>query len=185
MNNLTHGSLFSGVGKNYLYCCEVCGKTFKSYNPHPKFCSLSCKVKSQCSNIDFNDAKFLYEQGKTQEEIAKKFGTTQKVIYNLFKRNAYKCRKSIKRNQYGFNNANWVGNNAIYATLHKRVEVAKGKPKICEVCGESSESKRYEWANITGDYNDIENGYVRMCVSCHRKFDKSEKGIRNYVKRKK
>lgn len=54
--DMTHGSLFSGVGKNYLYCCEVCGKTFKSYNPHPKFCSLSCKVKSQCSNIECNSS---------------------------------------------------------------------------------------------------------------------------------
>lgn len=36
--------------------------------------------------------------------------------------------------------------------------------KVCEVCGTVDPSKRYEWANVTGDYADVEHGYRRMCV---------------------
>lgn len=57
--------------------------------------------------------------------------------------------------------------------------------KVCEVCGTVDPSKRYEWANVTGDYADVEHGYRRMCCRCHRKFDKSKEGVKNNVKRKK
>lgn len=70
-----------------------------------------------------------------------------------------------------------------YATLHKRVEALHGRPKYCEVCGTTDPTKRYEWANVTGDYFDIRNGYKRMCVSCHRHFDHSDKGVKNNVER--
>lgn len=57
-----------------------------------------------------------------------------------------------------------------YATYHHRVEVAKGKPRKCEVCGTES-AKKYDWANLThSNYDDV-NNYKRMCVSCHRKHD--------------
>lgn len=56
--------------------------------------------------------------------------------------------------------------------------------KVCEVCGTVDPSKRYEWANVTGDYADVEHGYRRMCCRCHRKFDKSKEGVKNNVKRK-
>lgn len=126
----------------------------------------------------------MYESGMTQSEIANELGTTQKVIYNVFKRQKYKCRIPIKRNQLGSNNSYWAGDNAVYTTFHKRVEAVKGKPKRCEVCGTTNETKRYEWANTTGDYSDVD-AYVRMCAKCHRNFDKSAKGIKSNVKRKK
>jgi predicted DNA-binding protein YlxM (UPF0122 family) len=180
---ITHGSLFSG--NKYEYKCNVCDNLFKSYNKNPRYCSLKCRVKSMTTNIDFTVIKNLYEKGLTQSEIADKLNTTQKVIYSIFKRNKYKCRVAKKRNQYKENNSSWVGNNAVYATIHKRIEVLYGKPCKCEICGCIKPNIRYEWANITGDYFDIKNGYKRMCVSCHRKFDKSEKGIKNNVKRTK
>lgn len=165
------------------YVCLQCGKKYKSYNKNSKYCSLKCKSESQSCNIDFQEAKELYEIGMSQNEIADYFHTTQKVIFNTFKRNGYTCRKPYKRNQFGCNNNSWVGYNAKYATLHKRVESLKGKPKKCEICGTTDPSTRYEWANITGDYYDIENGYKRMCAKCHRAFDRSEKGVKNNVKR--
>ncbi len=165
------------------YICQQCGKYFRSYNKNPKFCSVECKIASQIHPIDFNEAKMLYEKGMSQEEIAEILHTTQKVISSTFKRYGYKCRKAYKRNQFGSNNSSWVGNNAKYATLHKRVEALHGRPKYCEVCGTTDPFKRYEWANVTGDYFDIRNGYKRMCVSCHRYFDHSDKGIKNNVGR--
>ena len=29
---------------------------------------------------------------------------------------------------------------------------------------------RFEWANLTGSYEDIDD-YARMCCSCHRSYD--------------
>lgn len=67
-----------------------------------------------------------------------------------------------------------------------KIVVEKYRPYYtCEVCGTVDPSKRYEWANVTGDYADVEHGYRRMCCSCHRKFDKSKEGVKNNVKRKK
>jgi hypothetical protein len=50
------------------------------------------------------------------------------------------------------------------------------------------EKKRYEWANLTGRYDDVKD-YARMCISCHRKYDKKRRELTNKptinVKRKK
>ena len=32
------------------------------------------------------------------------------------------------------------------------------------------ESKKYDWANLTGNYNDPKD-YKRMCKSCHLRYD--------------
>lgn len=164
------------------YICQQCGKPFMSHNKNPKFCSLKCKGESQIYPVNFDDAKELYEKGMSQTEIAEFFHTTQKVIYSLFRRNGYKCRIAAKRNQWGSNNTSWVGDKAKYGTLHQRVESLRGKPKHCEVCGTTDPNVRYEWANVTGNYYDIEHGYMRMCAKCHRNFDRSIYGVKNNVK---
>jgi hypothetical protein len=51
------------------------------------------------------------------------------------------------------------------------MKALKGSPKKCEICGESETKKHYDWANLTGNYEDP-NDYKRMCRSCHWKYDK-------------
>lgn len=72
----------------------------------------------------------------------------------------------------GKNHYAWKGDNASYRSLHRRVEKNRGKANRCEICGLDSPSspKRYQWANLTGKYADI-NDYKQMCASCHRKYD--------------
>ncbi len=131
--------------------------------------------------VDLNKAKKLYESGMTQKEVAERLGTTQKVIWMRFKEVGYKCRIAKKRNQLGENNHNWKGDKAEYKALHRRVEEKRGRPKKCEKCG-TIKSKRYEWANLTGDYANPED-YKRMCKKCHIHFDnvpkknKKHKGV--------
>lgn len=124
-----------------------------------------------------NSAIKLYEQGLTQKEVAYELGTTQKVIWRLFKNAGYKCRVAKKRNQYGKNNDSWRGNNAGYAANHRRVEVVRGKPTICARC-DNDAAKRYEWANISGEYSNVYD-YIRLCKSCHAIFDNI---VRNFNK---
>jgi len=116
------------------------------------------------------ELELLYHnKNMTQEEVGSHYNTTQKVVGNWFKKLGIKSRIPIKRNQLKENNSSWKGDNATYAALHYRVESSRGKPHYCSVCG-TMDAKRYEWANLTGVYQDI-NDYARMCVPCHRKYD--------------
>lgn len=169
--------------KNNSYTCIVCGNEFCSYNPNPTFCSRRCKGEGQSAGVDFNRAKSLYESGMIQEEVAIELGTTQKVIYNLFKRNDYEARIAAKRNQSGENNSTWKGNKATYAALHYRVEAQRGKPQECSVCERTDNGTCYEWANLTGNYWDVTD-YSRMCRKCHRAYDKERTGSSKHVPKK-
>jgi len=111
-----------------------------------------------------------YDKQMSQVEVAQELGVTNKVIWKLMVNHQLATRPQVKRNQFGTNNTSWRGDNARYEALHVRVNVSRGKPKLCVRCGETDPAARYEWANLTGEYTNV-NDYERMCVACHRKFD--------------
>jgi hypothetical protein len=108
-----------------------------------------------------------YREGLTVAEIKLKAPKGYR-IQTILERHIPNRRPSIKRNQLGENNSSWKGNEASYTALHLRVQAARGKPSECSLC--DATSGRFEWANLTGDYANI-NDYARMCVICHRRFD--------------
>jgi DNA-binding CsgD family transcriptional regulator len=122
----------------------------------------------------------LYNNGNTQDEIAKILGVTQKVIWAFMRRNGIKARRAAKRYQCGAQNHAWKGDMAKYQAFHLRLSQKWGKASEhgCSVCGTHDPSKCYDWANLTGDYAN-ENDYAPMCRSCHRQYDK---GRRNLLK---
>lgn len=132
--------------------CENCGNEFKSYNSQKrKFCSIKCKHNSgreerRCSVCN---KTFIFRKSIPKKTCSKK------------------CEYSLKR---GSNGGMWKGDEASYSAFHYRVESVRGKPKKCEVCGQDNPNKKYEWANLTGNYKDVDD-YKRMCTSCHRCFD--------------
>jgi hypothetical protein len=128
------------------------------------------KSAQMATKLDVKKVKELYEAGYTQTEIAKNMGVSQKVIWRCMKNNNIPARIAAKRNQYGENNSSWKGNDACYSAFHRRLEAKFGKPKKCEVCGADHINGIYDWANLTGHYEDI-NDYKRMCRSCHWKYD--------------
>ena len=65
-------------------------------------------------------------------------------------------------------NPKWKGNEVSYNGLHKWLKRHKGIPFECEECG-TRKKRRYEWANISGEYNRDLNNYRSLCVPCHRK----------------
>lgn len=69
---------------------------------------------------------------------------------------------------------NWKGKQAGYEALHLRVKVKYGRPKRCEKCGTTNKRKIYDWANLTGKYDDPKD-YSRMCRQCHAKYDKQRR----------
>lgn len=149
--------------------CAKCGVVFVSYNPRPQFCSRACKAEAAKVDVDTVEIVRLYESGMTIDEVAAALHTTAKVIGNRLRGAGCQRRKAVKRNQRGSANSSWRGSDATYATFHKRVEVARGTPSACDGCG-TTEACRYEWANLTGNYQDTDD-YSRLCVSCHRKHD--------------
>ena len=65
----------------------------------------------------------------------------------------------------------WKGDDVGYRALHYWVERRLGKPKCCDFCG-SLESKRYSWANKSGNYLRDITDWIRLCSKCHYKYDR-------------
>ena len=60
---------------------------------------------------------------------------------------------------------------AEYQADHKRVRKVRGSPRQCQVCGTTNTRTIYDWANLTGKYDDVRD-YKRMCRKCHQAHDK-------------
>ena len=79
-------------------------------------------------------------------------------------------RKCAKAADAGPANSRWGGDEVTYVTLHQRVYNARGKADHCERCGLSDPAAKYQWANLTGRYEDIWD-YEQMCIPCHAAYD--------------
>ncbi len=130
--------------------------------------------------IDINRVVSLYRSGMTQAEIANEMGVSQKVIFSRLKEIGFKCRASAPRNQKRELNNNWKGDDVTYSAFHLRLKSLHGSPKKCEVCGTTDKTKSYDWANLTGAYEDPKD-YKRMCRSCHWKYDKKHLNFKGAV----
>lgn len=101
-------------------------------------------------------------------------GTTRLVlIHNLRNGNTGSCGCS-RGGLTGPANSGWKGDEASYSAFHHRVEMRYGRPSRCRQCGTEDSSVTYDWANLTGHYEDPDD-YMRMCRSCHRLFDASRR----------
>ncbi len=121
-----------------------------------------------------------FTQNKTQIEIAVLFSTTQKVVWRWFKDLGIKSRVAAKRNQSRENNSSWKGDNVTYEAFHYRVQAAKGKANHCDECGRSDDGIVYDWANMTGRFDYVDD-YKQMCRSCHFKKDGHRNNLPNRI----
>lgn len=65
---------------------------------------------------------------------------------------------------------NWKGDRVGKAALHNWVERKLGKPKKCANC-ETTDSQFFDWANISQEYKRDLTDWIRLCRTCHAKFD--------------
>lgn len=111
-------------------------------------------------------------EGMTQVEIARKYGIGEMTVWRCMRLWGIIRRKAIPRKpRRGAANPQWKGDDASYSAFHYRIQKLKGKPKRCEQCRTTDPKLSYDWANLTGRYEDP-NDYKRMCRSCHIKFDR-------------
>jgi hypothetical protein len=162
--------------------CELCGKPWLTAKTASRTCSPKCrailrerekpsqgKPEREYPSEIIKLVQDLYTSGATVAEIRVVLGPGYKA-QTLVERYVPQRRKAAKRHQSGDANDYWKGDQAGYAGFHRRVEKARGKPKECRRCGERDPDARYDWANLTGHYEDVDD-YERMCVSCHRRYD--------------
>jgi hypothetical protein len=108
----------------------------------------------------------------TERQVAAEVGFSRCKVrqimsrHGILPRSAYDYPDRLR----GASNGRWRTENLRYDTLHARVYSARGRPVGCTRCSQSDPDRRYEWANLTGDYENV-NDYARMCVPCHRDFD--------------
>lgn len=117
-----------------------------------------------------------WDKNLTQEETAAALGISVHVVVLVMQRHGIPRRPAwhVRFDYSGPQNPGWKGEQATYSALHYRVYRARGLPKECSVCGTTDPSKYYDWANLSGNYADV-NDYARMCRSCHIKHDRARR----------
>lgn len=91
----------------------------------------------------------------------------EKARENWERQNAKKAKGGMAT---GEKNAAWKGDAASYYAIHLWITRRKGRPSACECCG-SQTAKKFEWANVDHAYRRDPDDYVRLCTSCHRRYD--------------
>ena len=65
----------------------------------------------------------------------------------------------------------WKGESAGYLAKHNWIRRHYGKPDKCEWCLGTRESKRFEWANLSGHYKRKRSDWLMLCSKCHHQRD--------------
>ena len=60
-----------------------------------------------------------------------------------------------------------------YTAIHNWIIKNYGNAPFCSF-DITHKGKRFDWANISGEYKRDINDYIPLCVPCHRKFDFTE-----------
>lgn len=71
----------------------------------------------------------------------------------------------------------WLGDKVGKVGVHLWLRRTFGTPNFCEIC-KSSDKKIYDWANKDHKYKRIRNHFMRLCRSCHRKYDMKHNGYK-------
>jgi hypothetical protein len=127
------------------------------------------------SRIPEKELRCLYlNNGLSQKEIAARFQCSLKAVQIAMRNFAIPVRRPVPRNRKRERNPQWKGSAASYTAKHHRQENTCGKPMKCEMCGTTSKRKTYDWASVTGKYDDP-GDYKRLCRSCHRTMDNANR----------
>ena len=84
----------------------------------------------------------------------------------------YRATYCKKHYLVGNKNPMWKGDKVGYVPLHNWVIRKLGEPKKCEHCNKE-DRKKYEWASVNHSYKRNIKYWIRLCTSCHRKYDYS------------
>jgi len=127
------------------------------------------------AKLDLEKVRSLYQQGKALKAIGAEFGVRADAVMRFMEKHKIPRRKRWEAGRLcGPQHPNWKGSEASCKSLHMRLRRQRGTPQHCTVCGTSDPNKWYDWANLTGKYDDFDD-YKRMCRQCHRAYDKARR----------
>ena len=144
--------------KSCLFCKILLGEKPKKYSffqwKNKKYCSRQCSIHGTI----LDGSRFLFQKGHTLSIESRK-----KISEKL---------KGNCNSGEGEQSHNWKGDKVGYGALHDWVRKEMGIPKICEHCGKFGlEKQQIHWANLSKKYLRKKYDWIRLCVSCHKKFD--------------
>ena len=115
----------------------------------------------------------VYKHKKASKITRKKMSKSHKGMKKPWAKDLPHLFKEGVSHGVGKDNPSWKGDKVGYRALHRWLEKKLGKPHFCEECGNKKLSHRqYHWANISGKYKRNIDDWRRLCVKCHKKFDK-------------
>lgn len=134
---------------------------------------------SEYQTIHDNSGRFKKGQ-KVSKETRKKMSLNRKGK-KLSDYHVKRIRETIKK---GYEAYKWKGDDVKYSGLHNWIRKKLGSPHYCEHCGNIELNYRqYHWANKGGKYKRKLDDWIRLCVSCHRKYDIKMKKLLGNIKR--
>lgn len=134
--------------------CLFCKKEFVTYQyllkkGYGKYCSRNCSSKSQ--------TKGLFKLCPICKRI---------FFVHLFR---HKEGKGHYCSSKCFGESLWINGKPTKKSIHQFIKRSFGKPSYCEICKKTQGN--FEWANIDHKYNKKRKYWIRLCRSCHRKYD--------------
>jgi hypothetical protein len=156
--------------------CEFCGNTFSVIPSRIKYgrgkhCSRECQYKDAIGKI--TSPASLYKEGHISYTKGMKHTLESRI----------KMSKALKGKYCGSLHSTWKGDKVSYFGLHSWIKRTYGKANKCENpsgcvyprktpnCKELLSPKKFEWANISGEYHRDRSDWIMLCCSCHHLFD--------------
>ena len=140
--------------------CKNCLVEFQTYQSRiqvgkGKFCSVSC-------GTIYNKP----HKGHTHSKETKR-------VMRLKKLGRKQSQEWIdKKTYHDENHPMWKGDEVGYVALHTWVRKKLGTPDTCTQCRfKSKNNYKMHWANISGEYKRDVKDFIRLCASCHKKYD--------------
>lgn len=114
-----------------------------------------------------NVMKNLVISGK-QSETRKRLFAEGKIVHWAIGKHIIHSGSFKKGNKHPL----WKGKNAGYISIHEWINRRLGTPDICEMCGKSGlTGRKIHWANKDHKYKRNKKDWIRLCISCHKKYD--------------
>ena len=170
--------------RNPNSACLICGAGFycppsRKATGQGKYCSKACmgtaKRGKRDPNLTYRAPKgnVPWNKGKGRRETL--CGRCRKPISVLDSQGESQVRFCSRQCWYAA--ARLPDDKLNYAVLHARIRERYGDPSKCENCG-TTESKKFEWANVSGEYRLDRDDWARLCCRCHRRYDL---GVKNRI----
>jgi hypothetical protein len=165
--------------------CEICNEPLK--NTQQRFCSHTCRNK-------FFAKEYGYKKGHPGVWLGKKMPFTEETRQMLGNRiktyignetqeqkqsRLSKSKESrdgsremwVPKIPRGEKHFNWHGDKTDYHIMHKWINRYWKRIGKCEICGKEAKT---QWANKDHTYKrSRREDWQELCVSCHRKWDRS------------